>query len=268
VTYRLWDAIPRRVEANIEHLLGLFSTAKVRATFFTLGWIAERHPDMVRRITAEGHELASHGYDHKRVDELEPLAFREDIRRAKGTLEDITGVPVIGYRAPTFSISARNQWAYEVLENQGYSYSSSSYPIRHDLYGDAAGHRRPFQPGSGTVWEFPLSTRRLLGQNIPAAGGGYFRLLPYQVSLMNLRHINAVERAPCIFYCHPWEIDANQPRVSGISQRAQFRHYTNLNAMPRRLARLVRDLRWDRMDVVFADWIGNAPSNANQLAEV
>jgi polysaccharide deacetylase family protein (PEP-CTERM system associated) len=263
----LWDDIPCRVEENIDYLLALFSKGNVRATFFTLGWIAERHPDMVRRIAAEGHELASHGYDHRRVDELQPSAFREDIRRAKRTIEDIIGMPVIGYRAPTFSISARNEWAYEILEDQGYSYSSSSYPIRHDLYGDAAGLRRPFQPRSGTVWEFPLSTRRLLRQNIPAAGGGYFRLFPYRISLMNLRHINAVECVPCIFYCHPWEIDANQPRVSGISKRTRLRHYMNLKTMPRRLARLIRDLRWDRMDIVFANWIGNAPSKVTEPAK-
>jgi polysaccharide deacetylase family protein (PEP-CTERM system associated) len=253
-----WESVPRRVEANIECLLGLFSTAGVLATFFTLGWIAERHPDMVRRIGTAGHELASHGYDHRRADELTPLAFREDIRRTKRIIEDIGGFPVAGYRAPTFSIGASNHWAHDILEEEGYLYSSSSYPIRHDLYGDVAGCRHAFRPGSGILWEFPLSTRRLFGQNIPSAGGGYFRLLPYWVSRMNLRQINRVEKIPCIFYFHPWELDPSQPRVPGISGRARLRHYTNLSGMHRRLERLVRDFRWSRMDEVFADRIGRA----------
>jgi polysaccharide deacetylase family protein (PEP-CTERM system associated) len=255
-----WENVPRRVEANIECLLGLFSRAGIRATFFTLGWIAERHPDMVRRIGAAGHELASHGYDHRRADELTPLAFREDIRRTKRVIEDIGGLPVRGYRAPTFSIGAANRWTYEILEEEGYLYSSSSYPIRHDLYGDVAGCRHAFRPGSGILWEFPLSTRYLFRQNIPSAGGGYFRLLPYWVSRMNLRQINMVEKAPCIFYFHPWELDPSQPRVTGISKRARLRHYTNLSGMQRRLERLVRDFRWSRMDEVFADRIGRASS--------
>lgn len=257
-----WDNVPRRVEANIDELLALFSNGGIRATFFTLGWIAERHPAMVRRIAAAGHELASHGYDHKRVDELTPIAFRDDIARTKRTIEDIGGFPVTGYRAPTFSIGASNRWAYEILEEEGYLYSSSSYPIRHDLYGDAAGCRQAFQPGSGRLWEFPLSTRRLFGQNLPSAGGGYFRLLPYWISRMNLRQINAVEKVPCIFYFHPWELDPGQPRVAGISRRARLRHYTNLDAMSRRLARLVSDFRWSRMDEVFADRIGAISSQS------
>lgn len=254
-----WDRVPRRVEANVDGLLALFSAEGIRATFFTLGWIAERHPEMVRRIAAGGHELASHGYDHKRADELTPAAFREDIRRTKGTIEGIGSVPVRGYRAPTFSIGAANCWAYEILEEEGYHYSSSSYPIRHDLYGDVAGCRHAFRPGSGSLWEFPLSTRRVLGQNVPSAGGGYFRLLPYWFSRMNLRQINLVERVPCIFYFHPWELDPGQPRISGLSKRARLRQYTNLNAMPRRLRRLVRDFHWGRMDEVFAHCIDEAP---------
>src|SRR5579864_6444495 len=257
-----WENVPRRVEANIDGLLALFSDEGIRATFFTLGWIAERHPQMVRRIAAADHELASHGYDHKRADELTPLAFREDVRRTKRTIEDISGFPVTGYRAPTFSIGPANRWAYEILEEEDYLYSSSSYPIRHDLYGDVAGCRHAFRPGSGSLWEFPLSTRRLFGQNLPSAGGGYFRLLPYWFSRMNLRQINAVEKVPCIFYFHPWELDPGQPRVSGISRRARWRHYTNLDATRHRLARLVRDFRWSRMDDVFADCIGDASSQA------
>jgi polysaccharide deacetylase family protein (PEP-CTERM system associated) len=247
-----WDQIPRRVEANIDRLLQLFSEHDVSGTFFTLGWIAERHPEMVRRIAAAGHELASHGYDHTRVDHLSADNFREDVRRAKSTIEDITAAAVRGYRAPTFSIGPQTPWAYEILEQEGYSYSSSLYPIRHDLYGAANAPRHPFRPGSGMLWEFPLTTRRLFGQNIPCAGGGYFRLLPYWTSQRNLYRVNAANE-PCIFYTHPWEIDSAQPRVQGLGVRSRLRHYTNLRAMPARLARLLQTFRWDRMDQVFAE---------------
>lgn len=250
-----WDDIPRRVEANVDRLLELFATAGVRATFFTLGWIAERHPGMVRRIAAGGHEVASHGYDHRRTDRLDPSRFREDVRRAKHVLEQIAARPVLGYRAPTFSLGAGTRWAYQILEEEGYRYSSSLYPIRHDLYGDVTAPRLPFRPGGGRLWEMPLTTRRICGQNFPCAGGGYFRLLPYRLSQRNLRAVNRLEARPCIFYCHPWEIDAAQPRVPGIGLRARWRHYTNLGIMPARLARLVRDFRWDRMDQVFAELV-------------
>ena len=249
-----WDEIPSRVERNIDRLLQLFSEHRVNATFFTLGWIAERHPEMMRRIATEGHELASHGYDHTRVDHLTAASFREDVRRTKRTIEEITGSSVRGYRAPTFSIGPRTAWAYEILEQEGHSYSSSIYPIRHDLYGAAGAPRHPFRPGPGMLWEFPLTTRRIFGQNIPCAGGGYFRLLPYWTSRRNLRRINAAKQ-PCIFYLHPWEIDAGQPRVPKLKIRSRARHYTNLRAMPSRLPRLLQDFRWDRMDEVFADLV-------------
>ena len=261
-----WDQIPRRVESNIDRLLQLFSDNRVSATFFTLGWIAERHPEMMRRIAAVGHELASHGYDHTRVDRLSPANFREDVRRTKGTIEEIAGCRVIGYRAPTFSIGSDTPWAYEILENEDYHYSSSIYPIRHDLYGAADAPRSPFQPGSGRLWEFPLTTRRLLGQNFPCAGGGYFRLLPDWTSRRNLYHINAADELPCIFYLHPWEIDAGQPRVAGLRMRSRLRHYTNLKTMPSRLSRLVQDFRWGRMDEVFSDRL--APLAARRPAEI
>ena len=253
-----WDHIPGRVEANIDILLKLFDTNDIRATFFTLGWIAERHPQMTRRIAAAGHELASHGYDHTRADRLSPAVFREDIRRSKRIIEDITSCHVAGYRAPTFSIGPKNQWAYEILEEEGYGYSSSIYPIRHDLYGDINAPRGPFRPGSGKLWEFPLTTRRLLGQNVPSAGGGYFRLVPYRLWRRNLRHLNTSTGLPCIFYFHPWEIDAGQPRVQGISLRTHLRHYVNLNAMPKRLSRLIQDFRWARIDEAFAGQIGRS----------
>jgi polysaccharide deacetylase family protein (PEP-CTERM system associated) len=260
-----WEGIPRRIEVNVDRLLELFAAAGVGATFFTLGWIAERHPQMVRRIAAAGHEVASHGYDHKRADRLDPPGFRRDVRRAKDILEQIVARPVLGYRAPTFSLGLRSLWAYQILEEEGYRYSSSLYPIRHDLYGDVAAPRVPFRPTDGGLWEMPLTTRRLCGQNLPCAGGGYFRLLPYRLSRWNLAAVNAVEARPCIFYLHPWEIDAAQPRVAGIGMRARLRHYTNLTAMPARLGRLVRDFRWGRMDEVFADHLRTpaAPSAAS-----
>ena len=250
-----WCDIPSRVEGNVESLLNLFAANGVNATFFTLGWIAERHPEMVRRIAAAGHELASHGYDHKRVDCLTPIEFKEDVLRSKAILEEITGKTVLGYRAPTFSIGPKTPWAHEILEDEGYSYSSSVYPIRHDLYGNCDAPRMPFQPTSGGLWEFPLSTRRICGFNFPCSGGGYFRLFPYWLSRQNLRHVNVADTVPCIFYTHPWEIDSAQPRVTELSFRSRFRHYTNLHLMPERLEHLMRDLRWGRMVDVFADWI-------------
>ncbi len=257
-----WDSIPRRVEANVDRLLELFAANRVSATFFSLGWIAARQPAKLRRVAAAGHEIASHGYDHRRVDELSPPLFSEDIRRTKSIIEDVTGNPVRGYRAPTFSIGSRTPWAYDILEQEGYCYSSSIYPIRHDLYGAANAPRAPFAVRPGGLWEIPLTTRRLLGQNVPCAGGGYFRLLPYWVSRQNLRHVNAADAPPCIFYLHPWEIDAEQPAVRGISAKTRFRHYTNLRTMSARLQRLLRDFRWDRMDRVFEDCIGGSATSS------
>jgi polysaccharide deacetylase family protein (PEP-CTERM system associated) len=262
-----WDGIPRRVEANVDRLLALFAAAGASATFFILGWIAERHPGMVRRIAAGGHEVASHGYDHCRVDRLDPARFRNDIRHSKRLLEEISAGPVSGYRAPTFSLGAHDAWAYEILAEEGYRYSSSVYPIRHDLYGDITAPRLPFRPTGGDLWEMPLTTRRLGGQNFPCAGGGYFRLLPYWLSRRNLLAINTRDAQPCIFYMHPWEIDAGQPRIPGIGMRTRLRHYTNLRAMPDRLERLLRDFRWSRMDEVFADTLfaSAAPSPADAI---
>jgi polysaccharide deacetylase family protein (PEP-CTERM system associated) len=248
-----WEAMPRRVEANVARILERFDAAGVRATFFTLGWIAERHPAMVRRITEAGHELASHGYDHRRADQLDRAAFGQDVGRTRRLLEDIAGVPVIGYRAPTFSIGRRNLWAFELLEREGYRYSSSLNPIRHDLYGMPEAPRLPFRPGGGALWELPMTTVRLFGRwNLPCSGGGYFRLLPYWLYRRGLERVNRVDAAAGVFYFHPWEIDPGQPRVRGIGWRARFRHYVNLAAMPERLERLLDDFAWDRVDQVFA----------------
>ena len=248
-----WEAIPRRVEANTDRILQAFDGAGIRATFFTLGWVAERHGALIRRIVAGGHELASHGYDHVRVDQLRPATFRADIARTKAILEDAGGVHVRGYRAPTFSIGARNPWAFDELEAAGYQYSSSVYPIRHDLYGMPEAPRFPFRPGGGRLWEIPLTTLRVSARNLPCAGGGYFRLLPYGAYRRGLARLNRREERPGIFYFHPWEIDPDQPRIDAAGRLARFRHYVGLRSMRARLERLLRDFRWDSIERVFAD---------------
>ena len=246
-----WESTPLRVADNVGRLLDLFAEGGVKATFFTLGWIAERNPGLIRRIVAEGHELASHGWDHTRADAQDEPTFRADIRRTKDLLEQLGGVPVLGYRAATFSIGPKNRWAFRVLEEEGYRYSSSLYPIRHDLYGDTDAPRTPFNPDGLGLLEIPMTTADWFGRNVPCSGGGYFRLLPYELSRINMRRVNRAERRPCIFYFHPWEVDPGQPRPAGLSARSRFRHYTNLSRMEAKLRRLIGDFRWDRMDRVF-----------------
>jgi polysaccharide deacetylase family protein (PEP-CTERM system associated) len=255
-----WTAQECRVERNMDVILDMLAASGQKATFFTLGWIAERYKPMVRRIVAGGHELASHGMAHYRADSQTPAQFREDVSRTKRLLEDIGGVAVTGYRAASFSIGARNLWAHKELAESGYRYSSSIYPIRHDLYGMPDAPRFAYQPeGLGGFWECPVTTVRLFGQNLPCGGGGYFRLLPYGVSRWQLRQVNKADGRPCIFYFHPWEIDPDQPRQTGISLRTRFRHYTNLGRMEARLSRLLSDFRWDRMDRVFLGEKAAAP---------
>jgi len=246
-----WDALPRRVEANVDRILGMLDEHGARATFFTLGWLAERHPAMIRRIVDGGHELASHGHGHGRATEQQPDEFRVDIRRAKAILEQIGGCEVRGYRAPSFSIGTANRWAFECIAEAGYRYSSSIYPIRHDHYGAPDAPRVPHECSPGLVG-LPVATVRVWRTNLPAGGGGYFRLLPYAMSRWSLARINRVERRPAIFYFHPWELDADQPRIDGVSAKARFRHYLNLDRTQGRLARLMRDFAWDRVDNVFA----------------
>ena len=245
-----WDRIPRRVQHNVDAILSLFGEARVRATFFTLGWIAERDPALVKRIVAEGHELASHGYGHLRIHEQTEAEFTQDIRRAKALLEDIAGVEVKGYRAPSFSIGKHTLWAFERIAQAGYRYSSSVYPVRHDLYGMPEAPRFPYQPRADLL-EIPVTTARVLGRNLPAGGGGYFRLLPYVVSRALIRRVNQADRRPAVFYFHPWEIDPGQPRVPGTNPKTRFRHYVNLRRTEPRLRRLLRDFRWRRMDEIF-----------------
>ena len=247
-----WDTLPCRIERNVDLILQLLDDAKAHATFFTLGWIAERYPQVVRRIVGSGHELASHGYGHQRVSDLTPAEFRHDITHAKRILEELSGGAVNGYRAPSFSINRDNWWALHELEQAGYLYSSSIYPVRHDHYGMPDAPRFANRPnGLSGILELPPTTVPLFGRNLPAAGGGWFRLLPYEVSRWMLRRVNAQEQAPCMFYFHPWEVDHAQPRPAGLSAKTRFRHYVNLHRMPGRLKKLLADFEWDRVDRVF-----------------
>jgi len=245
-----WGERECRVERNVERILEMLERHGTHATFFTLGWIAERYPTLIERIVRQGHELASHGYGHERASELDEAAFVADIERAKRILEDLSGVEVQGYRAPSFSICANNLWAFDCLVRAGYRYSSSIYPIRHDHYGMPGAPRFAHRVRDGLL-EVPASTVRVLRRNLPSSGGGYFRLLPYAVSRWMLRRVNAVDRQPAVFYFHPWEIDAQQPRVAGISRKTRFRHYVNIDRMEARLEQLLADFRWGRMDEIF-----------------
>ncbi len=246
-----WDQWPRRVEANTDRVLGLFSEAGVKATFFTLGWIAERHPALIRRIVDEGHELASHGFAHFPVFDQTPEQFRADIRRTKKLLEDTGGVAVRGYRAASFSITERSLWALPILAEEGYAYSSSIYPVMHDFYGMPKAPRFAFTPPHSGLIEVPLTTVSVFGRNLPCSGGGYFRLLPYSLSRWAYRRVNRHDKEPGIFYFHPWEIDPDQPRPSGLPLKSRLRHYVNLNRMEARLRRLLKDFAWARMDQLF-----------------
>lgn len=246
-----WERMPARVADNTGRVLDLFAAAGVKATFFTLGWVAERFPALVRRIVAEGHELASHGYDHTRVVRQDAAAFRADVTRTKALLEDVAGHAVHGYRAASYSIGASNLWALDVLQEAGYRYSSSIYPIQHDLYGMPDAPRFAFRVKADGLLELPITSIDALGRRWPCGGGGYFRLFPYALSSWGLRRVNSRDRQPAIFYFHPWEIDPDQPRIAGIGLKTRVRHYLNLSRMEARLRRLVRDFRWDRMDRVF-----------------
>jgi polysaccharide deacetylase family protein (PEP-CTERM system associated) len=246
-----WDRAESRVEFNTGRVLDLFGAQGVRGTFFVLGWIAERHPGLVRRIVKDGHELASHGYDHTRVHNFTPEQFRADVVRTKAILEDIGGVQVRGYRAPSYSINAKNLWAIDVLQETGHVYSSSIYPIRHDLYGMPDAPRFPFRFRPDGILEIPVTTVRMGGRNYPCGGGGYFRLLPYGAFRWMLARVNGQDRQSGLFYFHPWEVDPGQPRVEGAPLKSRFRHYLNLDSMATRLERLLGDFSWGRMDEVF-----------------
>lgn len=245
-----WDSRECRVESNVDRILLMLDEHQTAATFFTLGWVAERYPHLVRRIVEAGHELASHGYGHQRASELSEAEFSADIGSAKKLLEDLSGQEVKGYRAPSFSIGEGNLWAFDCLERAGYRYSSSIYPIRHDHYGMPDAPRFAHQVRAGLL-ELPVTTARFFDRNWPASGGGYFRLLPYPVSRWLLQKVNDLDRQPAIFYFHPWEIDPGQPRIPDLTVKTRFRHYVNLDRTEGRLRRLLADFRWGRMDEVF-----------------
>ena len=247
-----WNSRECRVERNVTRILDMLSQRQVKATFFTLGWIAERYPKLIRQIAQQGHEIASHGYGHERASDQTQDAFFADIQLAKLILEDLCGTEVKGYRAPSFSIGKSNLWAFDCLQKAGYRYSSSVYPIQHDHYGMPDSPRFAYQIRPGLL-EIPVTTLRVLNRNLPSSGGGYFRLLPYALSRWMLGRVNRHDAQAGIFYFHPWEIDVEQPRVAGISQKTKFRHYVNISRMEGRLEQLLGDFKWGRMDEIFLD---------------
>ncbi len=246
-----WDNLECRVEANTYKILDNFAKHNVKATFFTLGWVAERYPGLVKRIVADGHELACHGYEHIRVTEQTPAEFRADIIRTKAILEALSGQAVKGYRAASYSINKDNLWAHDVLAEEGFKYSSSVYPVKHDLYGIPDAPRFCYQPlENSNFLEIPITTLKVLNKNIPCGGGGFFRFYPYIFSKWAFSRINKQQQA-AIFYCHPWEIDPDQPKQQNLSFKTQFRHYLNLNKMEDRIQNLLIDFEWDTMEAIF-----------------
>ncbi len=247
-----WDDLPCRVEANTDAVLALFAEADVKATFFTLGWVASRYPALIRRIADAGHEVASHGWGHDRVFTMTSEQFANDLVRTRRTLEHAGGVMVTGYRAPSFSIDKRTPWAHQVLADQGYTYSSSVAPVVHDHYGWPEAPRFAFRPVAGSdLIELPVTTAKFAGRTLAAGGGGFFRLLPYGFSRWAIKQVNAAGQ-PGIFYFHPWEIDPDQPRVPGAPIRSKVRHYTNLDGMAAKLTRMMGAFEWGRVDEVAA----------------
>jgi polysaccharide deacetylase family protein (PEP-CTERM system associated) len=257
-----WHLPERRVDRNTRRLLDLFDRAGVQATFFILGIVAEEFPDLVRDIAAAGHEVASHGYSHAKVFELTPDAFAEELRRTKGRLEDISGQAVIGYRAPSFSIGERTPWAYEKLVETGHLYSSSIHPIAHDHYGAPDHPRHRVRCARTGLVEIPVAVVERFGRRLSCGGGGFFRLLPYAWSRMNIARLNRRDGLPATFYLHPWEIDADQPVAAPLSRRSRLRHYSRLSAMEPKLARLLQDFSWDRIDRLYGFEPGTVPQAA------
>ncbi|MBK1640335.1 polysaccharide deacetylase family protein [Chromatium okenii] len=248
-----WSHLPCRIERNIARILALLNEKNVKATFFTLGWIAERYPHLIREIVQDGHELASHGYEHIRVTQQTQAEFNQDIRRTKALLEDVGGVAVFGYRAASYSIDRTCLWAHAALYEAGYRYSSSIYPIYHDLYGIPDAPRFSYYPllNNKTFVEIPITTTDIFGYRLPCGGGGYFRLFPYWLSRWAIARVNQQDAKPALFYFHPWELDPEQPRQAGLSAKTQFRHYLNLHLTESRLRQLLTDFHWERMDRIF-----------------
>lgn len=246
-----WDGLSDRVERNVDAILAMFAAADVSATFFTLGWVAKRHGALMRKITANGHEIASHGWDHARVFTMNRKEFGEDIRKARQELEDATGARVLGYRAPSFSIDQRTPWAYMELADQGYAYSSSVAPVAHDHYGWREAPRFAFKPLPWSdLIEIPVTTAEFAGKRLAAGGGGFFRVLPYAFSRWAIRQVNRRDERPAVFYFHPWEIDPDQPRVRGAPLKSRLRHYSKLGGMAGKLNNLIHEFSWGRMDML------------------
>jgi polysaccharide deacetylase family protein (PEP-CTERM system associated) len=246
-----WDDLPQRVERNGEAVIDLFAEAGVKATFFTLGWVADKYPRLLRRAADAGHEIASHGWDHKRVFNLTPAEFRADVERARRAIEDASGQTPRGYRAPSFSIDSRTPWAHSVLAELGYAYSSSVAPIAHDHYGWREAPRFAFRPlADSDLIELPVTTVEVGGRRLAAGGGGFFRLLPYRFSSWAIERVNTRDRRPAVFYFHPWEIDPDQPKVAGASLKSRVRHYSRLSAMQGKLLKLFTAYNWTRTDLV------------------
>ena len=249
-----WDGLIHRVERNTEAVMALFAEANVNATFFTLGWVANRYPALIRRIAEAGHELASHGWDHERVFRMTPEQFESDLKHARAAIEDAAGQAVTGYRAPSFSIDMRTPWAHAILADAGYRYSSSVAPVIHDHYGWPDAPRFAFRPlTDSALIELPVTTVALRGRNFAAGGGGFFRLFPYDLSRWAIRRVNGRENRPAVFYFHPWEIDPAQPRVRNAPIKSRLRHYMNLENMAPKLKKLLKDFSWGRTDEVAAE---------------
>jgi polysaccharide deacetylase family protein (PEP-CTERM system associated) len=257
-----WDRLERRVEANTDRVMALFDRAGVKGTFFTLGWVAERAPALIRRIVDAGHELASHGYDHKRVFLMSEAEFRADLAKARALLEDAGGVRVTGYRAPSFSVDPRTPWAHAVLAEGGYTYSSSVAPVQHDHYGWPDSPRFAWNPlADSDLIELPVTTAKLGGRTLAAGGGGFFRLLPYRFSSWAVEQVNGLAQ-PAVLYFHPWEVDPDQPRVADAPLKSKLRHYSRLSAMEGKLERLLNQFSWDRTDRVIANLALSARAKA------
>mgnify|MGYP000412769798 FL=1 len=248
-----WDSLEHRVSKNMDKVFEVLSDTHVQATFFILGWVAERYPEMVKKITKNGHEIASHGYGHQRVSDLTRKEFKEDVTRAKGILEDISGIQIQGYRAPSYSIGKNNIWALEVLADTGHQYSSSIYPIKHDHYGYPEAPRFVFKDENTGLIEIPITTMKLFSRLYPAGGGGFFRFYPYSFSKWAINRVNQVDKQPSVFYFHPWELDPDQPRQVNISRKSKFRHYLNLNKTEPRLRQLLTDFKWGKVYDVFIE---------------
>lgn len=248
-----WDSFETRVENNVEKILQMFDAVGIRGTFFILGWIAEKHPDMVRRIADAGHEIASHGWFHYRVSSQKPEEFLVDILNTRKLLEDISGQAVKGYRAPSYSVVESTPWAHDILSEAGYAYSSSIMPIKHDHYGIPHAPRFEFIVNPSNILEIPITTVRFRDKNYPCGGGGWFRLYPYELSKLALKYVNQREKRSCVFYFHPWEVDPEQPRMNGLDAKTRFRHYVNLSRCEAKLRALSRDFKWGRMDEIFLE---------------